>query len=126
MGNLRTYASILVPMDLTKGARDRAALAHRLALRFEARLIGAAAEQPVTELADDTMIFTSAAARAQEEQRVSNDLANAESVFRQAVGSDMVAEWRCGTSGPSAFLTKLARLADLVVLGRQAEEDDQD
>ena len=64
MGNLRTYASILVPMDLTKGARDRAALAHRLALRFEARLIGAAAEQPVTELADDTMIFTSAAARA--------------------------------------------------------------
>jgi nucleotide-binding universal stress UspA family protein len=126
MDNRRTYASILVPTDLTKAARDRATLANLLALRFGARLIGAAAEQPVTELVEDTMTFTSADARAQEEHRVSSDLANAESIFHRAIGSGTAAEWRSGTKASSTFLTSLARLADLIIVGRQAEEDDQD
>jgi nucleotide-binding universal stress UspA family protein len=113
-----TYASIMVAMDLTDGARNRVRLAGRLADDFNARLIGVAAEQPAYVVPPVGPTPASAYALADSGETVLNDLRVAHEAFAAAAGGRNRLEWRSNLDVPVAFLAAQSAAADLVVVGR--------
>lgn len=120
-----TYKSVMVAVDLTPAAPARIKLASALADRFEARLIGAAAEivyapvAPFAPIADAHLIEA-------EQDRVRNDLVKIEALFRRNAANRSAVEWRAAIEQPRTFLLQNARATDLIVLGRQRRGEDFD
>jgi nucleotide-binding universal stress UspA family protein len=66
-------------------------------------------------------------ALAQEEQlRVSTDLARVEGAFRASAGPGDDVEWRASETNATKWLLTQSRTADLVLIGRQSDEDEKD
>lgn len=113
-----TYASIMVAMDLTPEARNRARLAACLADSFDARLIGVAADQPAYAIPPVGPTPASVYALAASDESVLDDLRRAHGAFEEAVGARSRVSWRSNLDLPLSFLVRQAAAADLVVLGR--------
>jgi nucleotide-binding universal stress UspA family protein len=120
---LSSYASILVPVDLGTGAEHRVKFAGTLADTFSSRLTGVAAEEITLPISGDGAYLIDAKLVEIEEQRVTEDLAEAETVFRRAAGTRNRIEWRCAIRPPAAFISEQARAADVIVVGRQGPDD---
>lgn len=116
-----TYASIMVAVDLTPGARDRVRLAGHLADDFRARLIGVAAETPAYAVPPVGPTPASAYALTASNETVLNDLRQAHAAFEEAAGNRSRVEWRSNIELPLPFLVAQAAAADLVVVGRKTE-----
>ena len=118
-----SYASIMVHAEADDVCDCRLALAADLAQKFDARLIGVAAE------AFDPPNYASAYANIAgeillaENEAVSDRLKQAEARFRGRVGAvPKSVDWRSNTGLPRDVLALEARSADLLVVGfRRAE-----
>lgn len=118
-----TYASIMVPLDLGEGAADRVELAASLAERFGSRLIGVAAEDYVLPYLGDGFSGVDAILVENAKRAAAEDIAKAETVFRQSAGRLNDIDWRCAIEAPRRFIPDQARAADIVVVARQASGD---
>lgn len=112
-----SIASIMVALDTREAAARRVHLAADLASRFEATLTGVAARTlpspgPVTDIAAAQASYDA------ERDKLADELAQAEDVFRASVGPDIRTGWRHAEERPEAFLVRQARGADLIVVGR--------
>ena len=98
-----TYASIMVAMDLTPEARDRARLAACLAESFDARLIGVAADQPAYAIPPVGPTPASVYALAASDESVLDDLRRAHGAFEEAVEARSRVSWRSNLDFPLSF-----------------------
>lgn len=113
-----SYAAILVHALSDPAAGARLKLAADLANRFDAALIGVAAEIFEPDIAtgpfgyiDPELLKTEAAA-------LQADLRAAEATFSAAArGVGRGSEWRCGVGLPEEVIAAECRSADLIVLG---------
>ncbi|MCJ2139343.1 universal stress protein [Methylobacterium sp. E-066] len=113
-----TFASIMVSVDLAGDAGGRIAIAARLADAVGARTIGVAAQAPDHVTAQVGPMGASALLPALSRRAVSDGLAQAQELFRAAVGTRSRVSWRSALEPGLAFLASHARAADLVVVGR--------
>src|SRR5829696_6524136 len=117
-----SYSTVIVHLDLGSTAERRVKLAGSLADRFNARLIGVAA-QPCS-LSVSSIVTACAPGLVENEQdRIRAELAQAEAVFRRGAGARNSIEWRSAISMPVDFIAEQARAADLIVVSRQAQSD---
>ena len=120
-----TFRSILVHVEAESAAANkRIALAARLARRFEATLIGAAActLRPLPVGDPYAGAYMDAEITKEEEDQVKADLVAAHSVFSRHPGCEPVlTEWRSAVDLPADFIAREARAADLVVIGRDLD-----
>ncbi|MCC6921289.1 MAG: universal stress protein [Alphaproteobacteria bacterium] len=123
-------SAVLVHLDDGPDARARCELAITIADRFGARLIGAAAAQPIIPVYapyGEGLIALqpeiAEAARAQIERTV-ND---AKAVFDEVVGKRADIEWRAssGRRGED-FIVEQSRAANLIVVGRRGPNEAPD
>ena len=59
-----------------------------------------------------------------EQDRIRDELAQAEAVFRRGAGTSSSIEWRSAFSMPVPFIAEQARAADLIVVSQQVQGDD--
>lgn len=121
-----SYASLLVHFDLSPYAASRGQLATWLADRFQAHLIGIAAEKLLTPVYSDMTSNLSSFSEGDENERVHQDLEAARKAFFGVVTTRNNVEWRSANDDPELFLLEQSRAADLIVLGRRASYDDGD
>jgi nucleotide-binding universal stress UspA family protein len=122
----RDYSAIMVHVDLAAAASHRVGLARSLSGRFGGRLIGVAAEESLTQYDASNPVYVSSSVAEEERLRVSTDLAKAEGCFRASAGPGENVEWRSAEVNATRHLLTHARAADLVIVGRQADEDEID
>jgi nucleotide-binding universal stress UspA family protein len=120
-----TFRSILVHVEAGSAAADkRIKLAARLAGRFEATLIGAAActLRPLPVGDPYAGAYMDAEITREEEDQVEADLLAAHGAFTGHPACEPVpTEWRAAMDLPADFIAREARAADLVVIGRDLE-----
>ena len=120
-----SYSTVMVHVDLgSPGSMTerRVKLAGSLADSFDARLIGVAAQPcylPVSGIAT----ACAPGLVENEQDRIRDELAQAEAVFRRGAGARNRIEWRSAISLPVPFIAEQARAADLIVVSRQAQSD---
>ncbi|MEO8757133.1 MAG: universal stress protein [Devosia sp.] len=109
--------SILVNVDLDTSSTSTLRYAIDLAHRFDAELIGLAADQPSLTFAGVDGAATVADFYQLERTEVEAQLAHAEAAFRGAVPATLKSQWRAYVNTPVAALLELACLADVIVTG---------
>jgi nucleotide-binding universal stress UspA family protein len=119
-----SYASVMVHVDTGRHAEDRVRLASAIAERFAAWLIGVSAEEIIMPTYPETPSFIEERLIKDEQRRIAEDLAGAEAMFRRTATTGRL-EWRGAAANPADHVLRQARMADLVLLGRPAEEDDE-
>jgi nucleotide-binding universal stress UspA family protein len=112
------YAAIMVGVGQDAASDARVALARKLASRFEASLIGVAAEAPITTAVHDGGTAIQAEFIEHATRRLKARLADAERRFHAALplAANKV-EWRSFIDHPGEVLAREARAADLMVVG---------
>ncbi|MGT2478063.1 universal stress protein [Methylobacterium oryzae CBMB20] len=121
-----SYASLMVAVDDGRHARTRVRLAADLADRFGARLVGVGACMPAyPRLYGETatpidLIFD------QIRQAALDRLASTEQTFWNAACRNERVTWRSALEFPVRFLEEQARAADLIVVGRPADDEGAD
>jgi nucleotide-binding universal stress UspA family protein len=120
------YSAIMVHVDLAAATSRRVELARLLADRFGARLVGIAAEEPFTQYDAGSLVFVSSSVAEEERLRVCMELAKAEEAFRASAGSGENVDWRAAEASATKHLLMHSRAADLVLVGRQSDEDETD
>lgn len=118
-----SYASIMVSVDDGRHAPQRVRLAADLAHRFGARLIGAAACMPDYPQGYGETAVPMGMVIEEIRQAALTKLARAEQRFRDAASSNERVEWRSDLTDPARFLDHQSRAADLLVVGRPAEDE---
>ena len=121
-----SYANILLQIDLDAFPTATVHLAARLADRYGARLIGAAAEGLRPPLVVDGVAVDDEATRTAERARIEAQLGTVEQRFRGLVGHLPDIDWRGGVAAPAANLLRHARAADLILLPRRPYHGDSD
>lgn len=121
-----SYASLMVHVDLDQRNDDaRLEIAAELAARFDARVIGIAAQaepMPVYYTEGYTADFLMEQTRADIERR----LREAEERFRGSLrGRLQRVEWRAAIREPGPFVAEQCRAADLVIVGKALGDTDQ-
>lgn len=113
------YAAIMVSVEPGPAANGRIALAQSLADRFDAALIGIAAEAPVATVLHADGMSGQAALVDDACRRVQGNLADAERRFWAALPprARNKVEWRGFVEHPGRAVAREARSADLLVLG---------
>lgn len=119
-----SYASLMVHLDLDQRNDARLRVAGDLAERFNARVIGVAAQPeilPVYYTVDGYAAgFVADDILADIKQR----MRQAEERFRAALaGRAKEVEWRTAYDEPSYFIAKESRAADLVIIGKTPTEE---
>src|SRR5215212_7353328 len=117
-----SYSTVIVHLDFGSTAERRVKLAGSLADRFDARLIGVAA-QPCSLPVSGIATACAPGLVEDEQHRIRDELAQAEAVFRRGAGTRNNIEWRSAIEAPATYLAEQARAADLVVVSRQGESD---
>jgi nucleotide-binding universal stress UspA family protein len=98
----------------------RLKLAATMADRFNAKLIGLAAEEQRPLFVTDGFVADGELAE-REYQEITQRLAKAEGYFRTSIGeTKQQAEWRAAMGNPVSVLAAEMRAADLAILGREA------
>ena len=113
------YKTLMVHLELSGGNEGILNIAGQLAERFDARVIGIAACQPVSVPFDEGFALEDIVARDRAE--ISREIAVAEAQFRDALKNRAKAlEWRaCITARPLVdYIASEARAADLVITGK--------
>jgi nucleotide-binding universal stress UspA family protein len=112
-----SFATIMVHVDVDPPADERIRLAAELAARFHATLIGASAWEPRPPLTYGGVVVD---AKITEDmlQGISARLDRVGEHFRALVGCDQPVEWRSAIDSPTEFVTREARAADLLIVGR--------
>lgn len=118
-----TYASIMVGVDDGLHASARVRLAADVAQRFGARLLGAAACLPDYPQSYGETAAPMGLVIEEIRQAALDKLAGAERAFRAASSLADRTVWRSDLAGPVPFLARQSRAADLVVLGRYADDE---
>ncbi|WP_336489564.1 universal stress protein [Methylobacterium nigriterrae] len=118
-----SYASIMVTVDDGRHAGTRVRLAAELAHRLGARLVGAAACMPDYPQGYGETAVPMGTVIEEIRQAALDRCAEAEKVFRHGSCLDDRVEWRSDIAAPVPFLEGQSRAADLVVLGRYAEDE---
>jgi nucleotide-binding universal stress UspA family protein len=118
-----SYASIMVAVDDGLHAPARVRLASDLALRLGARLIGTAACRPDYPQGYGETAVPMGMVIEEIRQAALNGLAGAEQVFQHAACLNDRVEWRSDLEPPVRFLEQQARAADLIVVGRYADDE---
>ncbi|KPF71403.1 hypothetical protein IP69_06525 [Bosea sp. AAP35] len=114
----------MTPVNLGVDCACCISFAAALAKRFQALLIGVAAEDyAVSEFGGEMGLAMEAAVGDEAERQLSDNLMRAEQTFRRAAGTGLRIEWRSGVGNPRAFLMEQARAADIVVIARQGAND---
>ncbi len=117
-----TLSSLLVSVDLGAACADRVRLAAGLAADAKARLVGiAACPVPVVVPARDGM--TAERLTDAEAERARERLAAAKALFEREAGAAAKRGWHGALTSPTACLAEQARIADLVIVGRQGPAD---
>jgi nucleotide-binding universal stress UspA family protein len=114
----RSYANILIAMDLGPETERRAELATNLADRFSSRLIGVAAHPIAAPMYVEVPVKGVVSSLEIEEGRAKENLAKAETVFRRIAGSRNNVEWRQAVKPPLDHVLDQARAADLIIAAR--------
>lgn len=111
------YATLLVHAEPGLASSHRIEVAGRLARDLGARLIGLGAEtlEPIPT-PDPITGFGAAEWLALAQDQIGKNLDAAEAVFRRDAGGADI-EWRAVQDYPSQAMTRLARAADLIVVG---------
>lgn len=118
-----SIASIMVAVDDGRHARTRIRLAADLAHRFGARLVGAAACMPDYPRGYGETAVPMGIVMEEIRQDALTKLASAEQAFRNASCLNDRIEWRSDIAGLVPFLEGQSRAANLVVVGRSAEDE---
>jgi nucleotide-binding universal stress UspA family protein len=119
-----TYKSVMVHLELDGDNDGVLKIAGELARRFEARVIGIVACQPIQLPVSDGLYLGEAIK--QERQQIKEKFAAAERQFRSALQDQVKGlEWRSAISdGPLAdYIAQQARAADLIITGRDIGSD---
>lgn len=116
-----TYKTLLIHAEPGLASSHRVEAAVRLARDLDARLIGLGAEALEPMPASDPFFGYGAGEWvAVMQEQVGKDLASAETAFRRdATGVEI--EWRVVQDYPHLALTRLARAADLIVVGPRSQ-----
>jgi nucleotide-binding universal stress UspA family protein len=118
-----SYASIMVAADDGLHAAQRVRLAADLAHRLGTRLVGVAACLPDYPRGFGETAVPMGMVIEEIRQAGLARLAGIEQVFREAAGRSDRVEWRSDLEHPVRFLEQQARAADLVVVGRYAQNE---
>jgi nucleotide-binding universal stress UspA family protein len=118
-----SYASLMVAVDDGRHAAARVRLAADLAHRFAARLIGAAGCLPEYPQGFGETIVPAGMAIEEIRQAALDRLRGAEQVFRQASCLNDRVAWRSDLVAPVPFLEQQSWAADLIVAGRDADDE---
>ncbi len=112
------YATVMVHLELGRSNSEVLRVALDLAKRFDSRVVGIAACQPLEMTLGDSYVSGDLIEQGSEEILVEMKLAEAE--FRHATdGSVTHAEWRSTIMSPTiaSYITHESRCADLIVTG---------
>ena len=112
-----SFATIMVHVDVDPPADGRIRLAAELAARFHATLIGASAWEPRPPLTYGGVVV---------DPKITEDMLQGISARLDQVGEHLGAlvgcsqpvEWRSAIESPTEFVTREARAADLLIVGR--------
>lgn len=115
--------SILVSVDINPDASKILPAAIGLAKRFNARLIGVAADEPSLTFVGLDGGAAAADFYAAERNEIDRKLRVAETDFRGAVPAGIDWDWRAYVSTPTRALLDTAHCADLIVTGASATSD---
>ncbi|KTS03043.1 universal stress protein UspA [Methylobacterium radiotolerans] len=118
-----SYASIMVAADDGRHAPARVRLAAELAHRLGAGLVGAAACMPDYPRGYGETAVPMGMVIEEIRQAVLDRLAGVEQAFRHASALNDRVEWRADLGSPASFLEGQSRAADLVVVGRYADDE---
>ncbi len=120
------FATVMVPLDLGSCSMGRLKIGASVADRFGARLIGIAARPtlPAKFYGKGSYINTETIELAY--RRVADDLAQVETKFRTLTSKLTRPECRTARIDPMAYLTQQSRAADVVVVNRYDEENNDD
>ena len=115
-------ATVMVHVDIDGKSHGRIHVALKLANWFSSDLIGISAAILPPYPAENGY-FATLEAIEREQRDVRAALARAEASFRSIAGADRKGlEWRSDNEFPEFYVTSEARAADLLVVGRQAED----
>lgn len=117
-----TYATILVHAESDPDAAPRITMAARVALDFDATLLGVGAEMYDWLGLSDPFGMVAAEWAALARKQVENDLAAAGALFRSHVGGARHA-WLALSEPPAPALARVARRADLIIAGGAPVDD---
>ena len=112
------FTSILVHVDAGPGCNRRLRLAQDLADRFEASLIGVAAEAWESTIAMSEPLLMAAA-----REQAAAEFSAAEAHFRVQTGGRDKVEWYMDEGSPDRMVALRARGADLIVASRPGREE---
>lgn len=119
-----TIATVMVYVDPEQQAEGQVRIARDVADRFGASLIGVSAFAIEPPFVAEGVIIEETTR--DDLKRMKSALTDKEQWFRSVAGLPKErVEWRCSVDYPTAFLTKEARSADLVVIRRTQERIDQ-
>jgi len=115
-----SFATVMVSVDIDGKSDARIRLAAQLADRFASDLIGISAAILPPYPAESGYFVTGQAVE-RERRDIEAALARAEVTFRGIAGIDRKGlEWRSGIELPNSYVESQARIADLLLIGRQA------
>ncbi len=117
-----SIASIMVSLDLGATVAARVHVSAGLAKRFEATLTGVAARKipnpgPGHDLAEIQSAYD------EEQAKLAQDLRRCRDVFEQNAGPEVQTDWLQAEANPVDFLVRQALAADIVVVGRERDDD---
>jgi nucleotide-binding universal stress UspA family protein len=120
-----SYAAILVHAQADAGALPRLRCARDLADRFDATLIGLAAEMVPPAPADDGYSNIASQWYVAMVDLAETNIRNARAAFDEVVkGASKKAVWEQGVVFPGAAMARASRAADLIVASRPLRHDD--
>jgi nucleotide-binding universal stress UspA family protein len=116
-----SYAALMVHFDATPQSAGRLRLAVDLSARFKAALIGVAGRSYLPPFLADDGALEKGDIKQQEMARI---LADIGTKFRARAGRTKSVEWRGTVEDANTLVARQARAADLVILGRRADQAD--
>lgn len=114
-----TYKTLLVHLDLNGDNEGLLKIAGDLAERFDAKVIGIAAAQPIQPLSDEG--FAAADIATEHRNEVEKEVAACRTQFQKALGARVKqTEWRSAVTLDSLanYIAAEARCADLIITGK--------
>lgn len=123
-----SYATLMVCCDLSPQSDTRLQIAASLAERFEARVIGIAAQAEMIPITlEEGSAFSDVDNWEQNQAKIAQRLQLVETRFRDTLkGRARDIDWRSAVAEPASFIAKECRAADLVIVGKHPDDTNLD